>query len=119
MESRWRENRIAAIQSRLADELMLARLAKQDSNPKKRDARKKATAAPPLSRAAAKKRTSRQQKRVLRAVQKRWPNGEWRDLTTEHVWGKVADELAPESKALGIANPSPTTVARALGRRLK
>jgi hypothetical protein len=77
---------------------------------------RKPIAAPP-GQAEPKKRIARQQERVLRAVRNRWPNGVPSNLTIETVRGIVADDLAPESKNLGLADPSWETVARALGRK--
>jgi hypothetical protein len=81
------------------------------------EVRKPIAASP--GKAEPKKRASRQQERVMRAVRKHWPNGVSNDVPIATVWGIVAGELEAESKAQGLAIPSQTTVARALGRRPK
>jgi hypothetical protein len=114
----WEEN--SAIGGACAYGIEVAREDVLAQLPEEVGERKKAAPAPPPpGKAEPKKRTSRQQERVMRAVWGRWPNGEWNDLPTATVWGIVGDELAAESKAQGLAIPSQSTVARALGRRSK
>ena len=47
-----------------------------------------------------------------------YPDGVRAEIPTQAIWRKVVEELAPESKNLGLGDPSLDTVARVLGRKL-
>jgi hypothetical protein len=62
------------------------------------------------------RKSSYQVERVLRVLPKLYPNGT-DGISTTPIHRRVVAELKPESKQLGLRDPSLATVARALGRR--
>jgi hypothetical protein len=68
---------------------------------------------------AGEKRKARQVDRASRALLELYPpDGHPPDeITTDKLHGEVAAHLKTESKRLGLLDPSPTSVARAAGRR--
>lgn len=67
---------------------------------------------------APKRRKRRQVDRVTSAINKLYPGGVVPDgVTIKAVHRAVAAALASESRRLGLADPSPESVARAIGRK--
>jgi hypothetical protein len=61
-------------------------------------------------------RKAPQTDRIKQAITKRFPNGT-DGISTKVIHDAVVKELAPDSKKKGLADPSETSVKRALGRR--
>jgi hypothetical protein len=73
--------------------------------------------APANTKAATKPGRAWQGDRVRPALRKLYPDGVRAEIPTQAIWRKVVEELAPESKNLGLGDPSLDTVARVLGRK--
>ena len=61
-------------------------------------------------------RKAPQADRIKPAIAKCFPNGT-DGISTKAIHNAVVDELAPDSRKRGLADPSETSVKRVLGRR--